>query len=169
MLGWAGWAVAAALGLVAFGLRQDRNTLQSALSTQNAQTARLESEAARARQLVSTLTGHSAVRVNLTTPKAPALPSARATYDPQSGTLLLVASSLLPLPPAKVYELWLIPADGGAPVAAGTFSPDGHGNASVLLPPLGGARVAKAFGITQEGVGGSPTPTMPILLAGAPS
>ncbi len=167
ILGWAGWAAAAAIALVAFGLRQDRNALQSALQTENAQTARLQTEAGRSRQILSALTGPGAVRVNLTTPKAPALPSARATYDPRSGTLLLIASSLRPLPPAKVYELWLIPADGSAPIAAGTFSPDGRGNVSLLLPPLGGARAAKAFGITQENAGGSPTPTLPILLAGA--
>ncbi len=169
VLGWAGWAVAAAVALVAFGLRADRNALRSALQTESAQTARFESEAGRSRQLLSALTGPGAVRVNLTTPKAPALPSARATYDPRSGTLLLIASDLRPLPPAKVYELWLIPADGTPPIAAGTFSPDGHGNVSILLPPLGGGRAAKAFGITQESVGGSPTPTLPILLVGTPS
>lgn len=169
VLGWAGWAVAAAIELVAVGLRQDRDALQTGLAAQNAQTARLEGEAARARRLVAALTGSEAVRVNLTTPKAPTLPSARATYDPRSGTLLLVASSLSPLPPARVYELWLIPADGSAPVPAGTFSPDGRGNASVLLPPLAGERAAKAFGITVEQTGGSTTPTAPILLAGAPS
>jgi hypothetical protein len=39
-----------------------------------------------------------------------------------------------PLPREKVYELWLFPADGGAPPAAG-LSPDALGNATVN-PPL---------------------------------
>ena len=169
LLGWAGWAVAAAILLVALGLRQNRNALQSALAAQNSQIAQLQAEETKARQLISALTGPGAVRVNLSMPKAPALPSARAVYEPRSGTLLLTASHLAPLPAQKAYELWLIPADGGSPIPAGTFSPDSRGEATVLLPPLPGGKTAKAFGITMEPSSGSATPTLPILLAGAPA
>lgn len=164
-----GWAVAAALLLVMLGLRQDRNALRAALETQNRQMARTEAQDEKARRLLSALTGPGAVRVSLSVPKAPISPTARAMYEPRTGTLLLTASSLAPLPAAKVYELWLIPADGGSPIPAGTFSPDGRGDATVLLPTLPGAKTAKAFGITMEPAGGSLTPTLPILLAGAPA
>ena len=164
---WIGWAAAAAALVVAAGLRQDRDALRSALTAQNAQTVSLEADAHKARQILGTLTDPSAVRVSLTVPKAAPSPAARATYSPRSGTLLLMASNLAPLPAQKVYELWLIPADGSAPVPAGTFSPDARGNASLLTPALHGAVAAKAFGITVEPVGGSATPTVPILLAGS--
>ena len=72
-----------------------------------------------------------------------------------------------PLEPAKVYELWIIPAGGSAPIAAGTFHPDAGGNASILMPKLPQGVTAKAFGITVENEGGATTPTMPIIMAGA--
>ena len=165
---WIGWAIAAAAVLVAFGLRQDRDSLRQALTQQDRETARLQADESRARELLSTLTGPTAVRVNLTEPKAKPQPNARATYQPRTGTLLLLASNLAPLPTQKVYELWLIPANGGKPIPAGTFAPDAHGNGSLLVPTLAGATAAKAFGITVEPEGGSSTPTMPILLAGSP-
>ncbi len=169
VLPWVGWAAAAAAIVVAVGLRQERDSLRAALASQSTQDAALQSEAAHARRIVEALTDARAVRVTLSAPKAPEVPSARATYLQQTGTLLLLASHLAPLGSEKVYELWLIPADGSSPVAAGTFAPDTHGNASLLVPSLHGAVLAKAFGITVEHAGGSATPTMPILLAGAPS
>jgi anti-sigma-K factor RskA len=74
---------------------------------------------------------------------------------------------MLPLQPYKTYELWLIPADGRDPIPAGTFKPDDHGNASLMLPELPRGVTAKAFGVTIEDDGGAQTPTMPIILAGA--
>ncbi len=168
-LPWIGWAAAAAALVAMLQIRQDRDQLRTALMTEHSNTAAAEAEAQSARHVLQALSDPSAVRVNLTVPKAPAAPAARATYEPRSGTLLLFASNLAPLASEKVYELWLIPANGDSPVAAGTFSPDAHGNVSLLLPTLHRAIVAKAFGITVEPTGGSSTPTMPILLAGAPA
>jgi anti-sigma-K factor RskA len=77
-----------------------------------------------------------------------------------------VADNLEPLQPAKVYELWLIPANGQDPIPAGTFHPDQRGSASVILPPLPKGVEAQAFGVTVEDEGGSLKPTLPIILAG---
>ena len=71
------------------------------------------------------------------------------------------------LPADKTYELWVIPANGSAPIPAGTFTPDATGNASVVMPPMPEGIPAKAFGVTIEKAGGSSTPTAPILMAGA--
>ncbi len=169
LLAWTGWAAAAAAIVVALGLRQDRDALQNALRAENGETSRYQTEAAKAQSILGTLTSPASVRVTLSIPKAPTTPSARATYGASTGTLLLQASNLRPLPAGKVYEMWIIPADGGAPVAAGTFSPDARGNASLLAPAIPGATAAKAFGITAEPAGGSPGPTLPILLVGAVS
>jgi hypothetical protein len=169
ILPWIGWAAAAAAIIVAVGLRQDRDSLRAALQAADGQTAQLQSQLHASDRLLGTLTDPSAVKVSLTVPKAVALPSARATYQAKTGSLLMLASNLSPLPAQKVYELWIIPANGGAPLPAGTFSPDAHGSASLLVPSVHGAVVAKALGITIEPAGGSTTPTMPIVLAGAPS
>jgi anti-sigma-K factor RskA len=72
-----------------------------------------------------------------------------------------------PLQPSKTYELWLIPEDGRNPIPAGTFHPDDHGNASVILPPLPRGVEAKTFGVTVEDDGGSQTPHLPIIMAGS--
>jgi anti-sigma-K factor RskA len=71
------------------------------------------------------------------------------------------------VPPGKTYELWVIPADGSAPIPAGLFRPDSAGDGSVVLPPIPQGVSAKAFGVTLEDAAGSKTPTAPILLAGA--
>jgi anti-sigma-K factor RskA len=47
------------------------------------------------------------------------------------------------------------------------FRPDAAGNASVVMPDMPKGIEAKAFGVTIENAGGSNTPTMPIVLAGA--
>ncbi len=166
---WLGWAAAAIAIVTALSLKQDRDALRAVVMTQNQEANALQEDVDRSRRLLGTLTDPHAVRVNLTIPKAPATPAARATYQQATGTLLLLASNMAPVAAHQVYELWLIPADGGKPVPAGTFRPDAHGNGSLLVPSLRGAVAAKAFGITLEDDGGSVTPTMPILLVGTPA
>ena len=114
------------------------------------------------------MTDTSAMRVTLTTKgQTVPLPQGRATYVASKGTLIFLASNLEDLQPSKTYELWLIPATPGEnPIPAGTFRPDERGNASVILPPLPKGVEAKAFGVTVENEGGSPTPTLPIVLVG---
>ena len=72
-----------------------------------------------------------------------------------------------PLPENKTYELWVIPANGSAPIAAGLFRSDAAGSASLVLPQFQAGVEAKAFGVTIERAEGSATPTLPIILAGA--
>jgi anti-sigma-K factor RskA len=81
--------------------------------------------------------------------------------------LIYKASHLGPLPENKTYELWVIPANGTAPIPAGLFRPDAVGSASVVLPLLPVGVAAKAFCVTIERAQGSATPTAPIILAGA--
>jgi hypothetical protein len=170
---WIGWAVAAGLFFVAghfhrASLNIERD-LDKELQAKDAQIASLAGKSEQAREVLSALTAPEAQRVTLSLTKAPqpAQPTGRATYLPSRGTLIFVASHLAPLPAGKTYELWLIPADGTAPRAAGTFRPDQSGNANVVAPPMRENLTAKAFGVTIEPEGGSSTPTMPILLAGS--
>ena len=74
---------------------------------------------------------------------------------------------MAPLPANKAYELWVIPANGAPSIPAGTFWPDAAGNASLILPKIPEGVDAKAFGVTIESSEGSPTPTLPIIMAGA--
>ena len=146
---------------------RERDGLRNEVESVNHQIALVTAQSNDARRLMETINDPSAQRVTLTLSKQAPVPQGKATYVPSKGALVFVANNMAPLEPFKVYELWIIPAGGSAPVAAGTFHPDAGGNASVIMPPLPQGVTAKAFGITVENEGGSQTPTMPIIMAGA--
>jgi anti-sigma-K factor RskA len=75
---------------------------------------------------------------------------------------LVVRMKDVPPPPAgKVYQMWLIPKDGSAPVSEGLM------DAEALSKPalVKGIGSAASLGITVEPVGGSATPTLPTVAA----
>jgi hypothetical protein len=165
-LAWAGWAAAAALAITTGVVYRNYQGLRSSLAGQAAQYARLQTDAAQARRVMEAVTDPHAQRVTLTTKPLPPSPIGRATYNPDKGALVFLASDMDPLQPDKTYELWLIPADGSNPLPAGTFHPDDQGNASVIMPALPKGVQAKGFGVTVEDEGGSQTPTKPIIMSG---
>ena len=163
-----GWAAAAALAFFAFTLYKDSASLRGTIASRAGEVERLNAEAASSHQLLEALTDTKAVRVSLTAkPQPKPSPIGGVTYNPDKGTLVFLASNLDPLQLYKVYELWIIPADGSAPIPAGTFHSDDSGNASLIMPDLPKGVVAKSFGVTVEDDGGSQTPTLPIVLAGS--
>jgi len=164
---WIPWVAAAAMAIVSISLGVQNRELNVELHDQLSLVTNLAAQASRAQQVLEVLTAPAAQRVTLTEGKAPAQPTARATYLPERGGMILLATNLKPLPQGKTYELWLIPADGKAPVPAGTFNPDAVGTATLVLPPLPSGIAAKAFGVTIENAGGATSPTMPIVLSGA--
>jgi hypothetical protein len=167
LLAASGWAVAAALAVAVTLLYKDRQASQDALAVQAGQLERLTADAASAHRLMDALTDPKAVRVSLAAkPQPKGTPQGGVTYNPSKGALVFLASDLDPLQMYKTYELWIIPADGSAPIPAGTFHPDDQGNASIIMPDLRKGVAAKAFGVTIEPDGGSPTPTPPIIMAG---
>jgi anti-sigma-K factor RskA len=82
-------------------------------------------------------------------------PHGKAIYERRHRNPIFFASNLAPLPPEKIYELWLFPANGGAPIAAGLFKPDARGSATVVNPPLPEGVEAKNFAVTLEPESGS--------------
>jgi len=167
VLAWSGWAVAASLAVALGFLYGDRSSLRETLTAQAGQIQRLNTDAAASHQLMDALTDPRAVRVTLTAKPLPRRgPMGGVTYNPTKGSLVFLASDLDPLKLYKTYELWIIPTTG-APIPAGTFHPDDHGNASVIMPDLPKDVAAKAFGVTIENDGGAKTPTMPIIMAGS--
>jgi anti-sigma-K factor RskA len=68
----------------------------------------------------------------------------------------------VPAPPAgKVYQMWLIPKDGSAPVSQGLMDAEALSKPAVVK----GIGSAAALGITVEPAGGSATPTLPTVAA----
>jgi Anti-sigma-K factor rskA, C-terminal len=101
--------------------------------------------------------------VSLPTPPQPQM---KLIYSRQKGSLLLMANNAPQLPEDKIYELWLLPADGSAPMPAGWFKPDKQGHGMIFHTMTAGID-AKGFAVTIEPSGGSQTPTPPIKFAPA--
>jgi anti-sigma-K factor RskA len=160
------WVIAGAMALLAVVFNYDRAELRRQLALLHDQTAQQEIELTRARDVVATLTANDAMRVTLVAAKTPPQPQGKAIYVRNRSSLIFLASNMPKLPPQKVYELWLLPAQGN-PIPAGVFTPDARGSATVVNPPLPAGTEAKAFAITVEPEAGSATPTMPIVMMGA--
>jgi len=120
----------------------------------------------RASELIHALTAPDAQHVSLVAAGAKVQLEAKAVYSSRQRSLVLLADHLNPLPAHKIYELWLLPANGSKPLAAGTFRPDERGSVALVLLQLGDGAAAKGFAVTVEDEPGSATPTMPIVLSG---
>ena len=160
------WAIAAGLAIACSVLGFRDSALNDALDDQVKLSANLAARASHAQQVLEVLNAPDAQRVTLTASKTPPAPTAHAVYLAERGALVMEASNLKPAPAGKAYELWVLPANGSAPVAAGTFTPDAHGFASLVLPNLKTGIMAKGFGVTVEKAEGSPVPTSPLVLSG---
>jgi len=161
-----GWAVAAAVSFIALNYYNQREALQGRLLSAEIRMSQVEQDAQHSKDIADLINNPSAIRVTLTKGAAPPAPTGKVTYMPEKGSLIFTASNMDPLLPYKIYELWVIPANGQSPIPAGTFRPDDHGNAAIIMPELPRDVQAKAFGVTVEDNGGSQTPTMPIIMAG---
>jgi hypothetical protein len=170
--GWMGWAAAA--GIAAFaGTEYHHHQLeQNQLMAAHAQVDQLTAANtvdARTAAVASTVTDASAMQVALHLPASGTepVPQGHASYAPQSGSLVFVASNMPKLQQYKTYELWLLPASGHDAIAAGLFKPDEHGNATLVASDLPKGITAQGFGVTVEDDGGSKLgPTKPIVLVG---
>ena len=167
-LGWTllPWLAAAAFLLLAGFFWQQSDRLSQRVAELQGESSQQQAQLERAREVVSTLTSTDAMRVTLVAAQAPPQPQGKAIYVKDRSSLVFLASNMPPLPPQKIYELWLIPTSG-SPIPAGVFKPDARGSATVIEPPLPSGVEAKAFAITVEPEQGSSTPTMPIVMMGA--
>lgn len=165
-LGWLGWIIAALAIAVAVYHIHRAFVLLHQVNADAGQIAQLQAENARSQKLMDALTSPDASRMLLTETRRPAPPSGHIVYQPSTGALVFVASGLRSLPQRKAYDLWLMPADGQAPISAGLFRPDKDGSASVVLLSLPQGVQAKVFAVTVEEAQGAPTPTLPIVMSG---
>jgi Anti-sigma-K factor rskA, C-terminal len=166
---WIPWTAAAVLAGLCVWLGVRVQSLNQQLAGDQARMARQAEQNSRAQAVLEILTAPHAQRAVLVASKVKPEPSGRVVYLADRGGLIFQGSNLAALPADKTYELWVIPANGTAPIPAGLFRPDATGSASVVMPALPKDVPAKAFGITMEKAEGSATPTAPILLAGAAS
>jgi hypothetical protein len=153
------WAAAAALVLVCVALVRQNSTLQQNMAGMRAQfEAQLNDQGNKleqANQTLATLLDPEATKIELVAVGSKPQPRGKAIYQRRNRNLIFFASNLPTLPADKIYELWLFPANGGAPIAAGLFKPDARGSATVVNPPLPEGVAAKNFAVTLEPASGS--------------
>ena len=164
-LAWIPAAIALALLVFAISLRQSNQALHDQLAELRNRYNDQKVQLAQAQENMKLLLAPDAIHVSLTPQNASRHPSATAIFSPSQNRMTLMASNLPPVPPGKAYELWVIPPMG-APVNAGVFKPDEHGNAMMLDHPMPIGVEPKTFALTVEDEAGSDKPTSPIVIAG---
>jgi anti-sigma-K factor RskA len=162
-LEWA--AVAAAIIAIVF-LAHQNNRLRDQLTSLQARSTADAQRLRQANELLTALTSGDAEHFTLVASNVPPQPHGKAIYDPRSGTLVFLATNMPAIPSHKAYQLWLIPANGAAPISAGIFKPNAQGTATVIKPPLQTRVDAKTFAITVEPETGSPAPTSKPIMVG---
>jgi anti-sigma-K factor RskA len=155
---------AAVFALVALMFWQQNAAMHREVANLQTANAEQQQELARASQIVAMLSDASAAHFTLSAAKAPQ-PEGKAIYARDRRSLIFIASNMPALPPQKTYELWLIPVSG-APIPSGLFTPDAHGSATVINPPLPAGVEAKTFAITVEPQQGSTAPTTTPIMVG---
>jgi anti-sigma-K factor RskA len=150
-----GWVAAAALALVCIGLMRQNSTLQRDVASLQVRFSDQAATLQEANGVVATLLDPEATKIELVAAGNKPQPRGKAIYQRRNNNLIFFASNLPPLPAEKIYELWLFPANGGAPIAAGLFKPDARGSATVVNPPLPQGIAAKNFAVTLEPESGS--------------
>ncbi len=150
-----GWVAAAAMVLLWMSSEAQNSALFRQIAELKAKYFIQGTELQQAKEIMAMLLDPDAQKIELVAQGSKPQPRGKAIYQRRNRSLIFLASSLPPLPPEKVYELWLFPANGGAPIAAGLFKPDARGNATVVNPPLPEGVEAKNFAVTLEPESGS--------------
>jgi anti-sigma-K factor RskA len=146
--------------VVAFNMRSDIEKRETELQQLQARIELSEALAAPARELYEFLRLPATRSVSFGSPQ-PARPRGQIFVHPDRGVLLF-AANLPEMPAGRIFEMWLIPKDGGAPRPAGLFEARRGEGAHMQRGAVDPAAIA-AVAVTLEPAGGSQTPTLPIL------
>jgi anti-sigma-K factor RskA len=165
---WWNWVLAPAtalLALLSFALWHENGRLFTELREAQRMAASLEQERVHVQKLVNALAAPETITVKLAGTADAAGASGVVKYNRRTGLVVYMAQ-LPPLPVEKVYQMWLVPANG-APISAGIFTPAGDGKPRVFSAEVPGDTEPKAFAVTVEPAGGVAQPTGAKVLLGA--
>lgn len=165
---WSFVPAMAALVLAAFAiLLWTRNTkLTEQLQSAQAAMTDAQTRLSRAQLVAEAVTSRDVQRVTLVGTTQKPQPSIQTMYLPQRRALVMIAHDMPPVPEGKAYELWLLPANGAPPLAAGVFRPGANGQAVMTHTEMAATPEAKGFAITIESAAGSDKPTSPVIMVG---
>jgi anti-sigma factor RsiW len=170
------WLVAAAAvvvamvsGMYAWSLRSRLNSLEQMVQVSSAEADRLRDDLISIRrsqttllQTVQVISAPDVQQVVLKGQPGAAGATGRAYWSASRG-LVFNADQLPDLAPGREYQLWVIA--GKKAIGMNTFRVV-NGSASLTSPLPAGVTKIEAVAVTSEPVGGSASPTLPILLMG---
>jgi len=157
----------ALLAVCAILLWQENTDLQRENSEQIAEMAHTRAMLQQATHVLSEISSPDAMHATLVSANQKPQPQCRIIYVRRTGTLVIAANNL-PTPPTKMaYELWIILADGSAPIPAGMLRPNSNGYASIAMKRIIDNKTRiKAFAVTIEPETGSDKPTSTPVMTG---
>ena len=165
-------AVAAGLGWYAARQANLATALQENLDAANTQTRIAELETTAAQRIVDELRGGTRILAaadvqTLDLAGQPVAPAARGRlfWSASEGGVLTV-TGLPPVPPGRVYQLWLIPDT--SPVSAALLSADAEGRVMAAVTAPDGVTEPVPAAVTLEPTGGSAEPGGDVYLLGRP-
>lgn len=142
-------------------------SLRAELDAQNARIATLSERANNYARVTAVLqAADTQIRV-LRAPNGASDAFGRVYIDPETSEGMLMVRNLPPLPPGRVYQLWVAGADGQRQSAGLLTWTDKAGNGYTLIKCPETLSRWQSFGVTEEPSGGSQTPTGSRLLGGA--
>ncbi len=164
--GW-GWiaglaAAVIVLGVVTFNMRQDLDSRDAQIAQLKTQIAGNEALLAQARDLYDFLRQPGTINVKFG--DAQQNPPRGQVFIHRDRGVLLFAGNLPAMPLGKIFEMWIVPKGGGAPIPAGLFKSEGSQGVHFQRGPVDPSQIA-AIAVTLEPEAGSTAPTLPILFA----
>lgn len=167
-------AVAAVVVIAAFGLynwrvKSLREGPAAAAATRDSslesQLTSLRASVAQKDSLIASLTGTHTRVIDLVGYNS-VDPMARVFWDQRTQMFVMYASHVKQPATGKTYQMWLIARGVASPVSAGTFMPDSSGSAIMAIKHPMEPGTLRRIAVTEEPVGGMPTPTGPIVFTG---
>jgi len=113
--------------------------------------------------LVKAMAGPDVKIVPLSTSRATRM--GRMFWNRESNDWTMVVYTMPPPKPGKTYQVWRVTKD--KKISAGTFQPDASGHAFMQAKYQLDRNALKAVAITEEPMGGMPSPTGQIVVSGA--
>ena len=164
---WAWAAAAAALAIANLLTANTASRLKRELESNRSRLVEIEEQLAEERHWISVLSSPEAKMAELAiTPDGVAALRARATYDPNTRSAVVVFENFA-APEGKDYQLWAL--QGAGVESLGLIQADPNGRALLRLENVGDPALLAGFAVSLEPKGGSPypdKPTGPVVMAG---
>jgi anti-sigma-K factor RskA len=165
---WWNWVLVPATAVLAIfcaELYRENRMLTGEVREARRVAAEFEKERLHVLGLVNALSAQDTETIRLASTKD-GIPGSGAVvrFNKRLGKVLYTAE-LPPLPPEKVYQMWLVPTNG-TPISAGTFTSGGSMQTQPWVAEVPANSEPKAFAVTVEPAGGVPQPTGKVILLG---